>query len=84
MIIDPFTIWENGFPYTLLAAAGITPDSSMTEIKEASFDLMKQGMTPEQRAAWDTLRFPERRLVVDFFLYRQLPFSGATEQKGPL
>lgn len=82
MIIDPLTVWEDGFPYALLAGAGITPDSSMAEIKEASFTLMKQGMTPEQRAAWDTLRFPERRLVVDFFLYRQLPLPDAIQEKG--
>jgi hypothetical protein len=79
MIIDPLTTWEDGFPYTVLAEVGITPQSSTTEVKAASYALMERGMTPQQRAAWDTLRFPERRLVVDFFLYRTLPELGVED-----
>jgi hypothetical protein len=70
MLKDPLTTWDGLFPYDALAPAGITPDSSMKEIMDASFDLMAQGlMTPEIRAAWDELRIKQKRLLVDFFLY---------------
>lgn len=70
MIKDPQTYWPDGFPYDVLAPAGITPDSSLKQIRDAPFDLMEQGsMTPEVRKAWDTLRHPAQRLMVDFFLY---------------
>lgn len=71
MVKDPLTKWDGLFPYDALNAVGITPASSMKEIMDASFELMVQGlMTPEIRQAWDQLRFPEKRLFVDFFLYQ--------------
>jgi hypothetical protein len=71
MVKDPLTTWDGLFPYDALASVGITPASSMKEILDASFDLMAQGlMTSEVRQAWDQLRFPEKRLFVDFFLYQ--------------
>ncbi len=73
MFLDPLTQWEDGYPYIVLAEVDLTPASSMADVMDASFALMAQGMTPEGRAAWDALRFPDRRLVVDFFLYRALP-----------
>jgi hypothetical protein len=70
MFKDPTTHWPDGFPYDLLAPAGITPDSSMKEIMNAGWSLMPLGgMTPEVRQAWDTLRDPAQRLMVDFFMY---------------
>lgn len=72
MFKDPLTIWADGFPYDLLSPAGITPDSSQREIRDAAFTLMAQGpMAPEVRHAWDTLRQPERRLAVDFFMLEE-------------
>lgn len=69
---DPLTQWEDGFPYDLLAPSGVGPSSTMRQIRDASFALMAQGaMTPQVRRAWDTLRRPERRLVVDFFMCQQ-------------
>lgn len=73
MRIDPWTDWPDGFPYVVLADAGVTPTSSMKEIKDAGFHLTAGGMTPEKRRAWDGLRVPDRRLAVDFFLLRQAP-----------
>ena len=71
MLKDPLTKWDGLFPYDALAGVGITPESSMREVMDASFDLMAQGlMTPEMRQAWDELRFTQRRLFVDFFLYQ--------------
>ena len=55
-------------PYLDLEQVGVHPESSSREVKAASFDLMKVGMTPELRASWDVLRAPTRRLAVDFFL----------------
>ncbi len=70
MLKDPLTRWQGPFPYDLLAPVGITPQSSLKEVMDASYDLMAQGlMTPDVRAAWDKLRHTSERLVVDFFLY---------------
>jgi hypothetical protein len=52
--------------YEILAGVNVTPESSMTEVKNASFKLMANRMTPEQRQAWDALRNPETRLAIDF------------------
>ncbi len=68
MIKDP--MWRGLFPYDALAPAGITPESSMREVRDASFDLMARGlMSSEVRQAWDELRTVDRRQVVDFLLY---------------
>lgn len=70
MLKDPQANGDGGFPYDLLAEAGIGPSSSMKEILDASFLLMEQGRwSPEVRRAWDELRTIERRLEVDFLLY---------------
>lgn len=69
MFNDPLSEWEEGSPYELLAGAGITPASPAQAVRDASYVLMAQaGMTAAARRAWDELRHPGRRLVVDFFL----------------
>jgi hypothetical protein len=84
----PLTEWEEGFPYDLLAQVGITPDSSMEEIRDdAYFILMEQGlMTAQVRRALDTLRYPDRRLGVDFFMIHEehdYPAAGGgMEERG--
>lgn len=71
MIKDPLAEWAGPTSYDVLAVTGITPDSSMREVLDASFDLMERNlMEPEVRAAWDHLRLKQRRLFVDFFLYQ--------------
>ena len=71
MVKDPLTKWDGPFPYDALASVGITPNSTMKEVMDASFELMAQGlMTPEVRAGWDKLRLKGNRLLVDFFLYQ--------------
>lgn len=84
MLKDPLTTWNGLFPYDALAPIGVTPASSMRDIMDASFDLMAQGlMTPEVRQAWDELRFTQRRLLVDFFLYQvDLPTEIAQASAG--
>ncbi len=84
MLKDPLLRWRGLFPYDALAPAGVTPDSPMAEILDASFDLMAQGaMTHDARQAWDELRSVSRRLVVDFFLYPiDLPRESAPAQQA--
>lgn len=71
MVRDPWTCWDGGiFPYDALAEAGISFESGMKEIQEASFCLIEKGIwTPEKRAAWDILRKAEGRLWVDLLQY---------------
>ena len=76
MLKDPLTDWDGTFPYDALACVGITPDSTMKQVIDASFELMAQNrMTPEVRAAWDHLRIKDKRLLVDFFLYQFDPHT---------
>jgi outer membrane protein assembly factor BamD (BamD/ComL family) len=69
---DPWLRWVGSYPYDVFREAGLrtTPAASMKAVDEASFELQVSGMSPEQRAAWDTLRHVGRRLFVDAFLYR--------------
>ena len=70
MLKDPCLRWDGPFPYDALADVGVTPHSSMEQVRDASFELMANGtMTQEARAAWDTLRVTGSRLLVDFLLY---------------
>lgn len=70
MFKDPAARWEGEYPYDALAPVGVTPASTAREILDASYELMARClMTSSVRRAWDELRAPDRRLVVDFFLY---------------
>jgi hypothetical protein len=74
VIKDQLTVWNGQFPYDLLAAVGITPQSSQAEVEDASFALMtKRMMNPATQKAWDELRDPQRRLLVDILLYNADP-----------
>jgi len=81
---DPRTVWEGGFPYDVLASVGIGPESSMRSIRQASFTLMASGaMTPMARRAWDTLRNPASRLVIDFFMLADPVSPGSLAEDTP-
>jgi hypothetical protein len=77
LLKDPHLPWEGDFPYERLnrrlqeaGHPGLTPSSTSKEIQDALFDLMATGaVSTEDRLAWDELRLPERRLVLDFFMY---------------
>jgi hypothetical protein len=70
MLKDPTTAWDGPFPYDVLAVVGVTPQLPHAGVLDVSFELLAQGlMTPETRKAWEELRLPQRRLLVDFFLY---------------
>lgn len=67
---DPDFRWPSPFPYDVLAPFGLTPESSAQQILDASFDLMaSHALTPAVRAAWDAVRNPENRLLLDLFFY---------------
>jgi hypothetical protein len=76
LIRGPSLPWDGAFPYDTLSGAlvkrgcpPVTTESTIAGIKDAFFDLMGPQSDPSERAAWDQLRIPESRLVVDFFLY---------------
>lgn len=74
VVYDPGIRWSEGFPYDLLE---VSPTSSMEQIRDASLALQQKGkLTPERRAAWDTLRNPERRLHTDAYLLLAPPDEG--------
>ncbi|HEX6352949.1 hypothetical protein [Actinophytocola sp.] len=79
MIKDPLTAWQGQFPYDALAPVGITPQSSQAEVKDASYALMtgKLMREPAVQKAWDELRDPLRRLMVDIQLYNLDPVEEA-------
>jgi hypothetical protein len=80
---DPLTEWEGGFPYDLLAPAGITPESTAKEVKDAPFILMEQrAMSPESTRAWEILRRPDQRLMVDFFMLDEQPAPESGGRQG--
>ncbi len=74
---DTHLPWQGEFPYERLNRSlqkvghpGVNPSTTIQEVKDALFDLMSKGtVKPEDRLAWDELRLPERRLVLDFFMY---------------
>ncbi|MEV0091409.1 hypothetical protein [Streptomyces sp. NPDC050738] len=71
MIKDPGTAWNGPFPYDVLAAVGVTPETTQRDLqKDISFELMLQGlMTPEAQTAWHELRTPDSRLLMDVLMY---------------
>jgi len=77
LIKDPHLSWPSEFPYERLSESlrqighpGIDPNSSAKQINDALFDLMAAGKpSTEDRLAWDELRYLDRRLLADFFMY---------------
>jgi hypothetical protein len=74
---DRLLAWDGAHPYEAMHRFGITPSSSAREVLDASFD-----MTPDDlrdaalNQAWELLRRPASRLLVDFFCYH-LPEPAA-------
>lgn len=77
LLKDPALPWPGEFPYESLnrrlreaGHPGLDASSTAREVKDALFDLMAlRSVGAEARLAWDELRLPERRLVLDFFMY---------------
>jgi len=70
MFRDPEMTWDGKVPYDDLAEQGVTPDSTMTQIKDCAGELMRRGLRNKLRKSYDQLRLLPNRLVLDFFLYR--------------
>ncbi len=73
LFADPHLPWRGGFPYQRLTERlqqrgkpGLGPSSSAREVQDALFDLMSR----KDREILDEIRYLDRRLVVDFFMYR--------------
>jgi hypothetical protein len=71
LVSDPNLGWPGGLPYDVFARLGISPQSSIEAVNNASYDLQLQesGMSTEEQAAWDRLRTVPQRLFLDAFLY---------------
>ncbi len=72
--VDPALPWEGEFPYRVLRRFGITPDSPADAVQDASFDMSASDLADAAvNLAWEKLRVPRRRLVIDFFCYALPP-----------
>lgn len=74
LINDPEFPWIGGRPYDVLnqrllanSEPPIGPLSSNREIGDAGFGL--RGASAAERKAWDQLKLPQERIVIDFFHY---------------
>ena len=78
LVYDPLLPWEGAEnPYKLFAPLGVLPTSRMEHCKsEVGFELqgkfagMDEGERKVWRNAWDALRLNNKRLLLDFLLYR--------------
>ncbi|HEX4224703.1 MAG TPA: hypothetical protein VHZ97_20195, partial [Pseudonocardiaceae bacterium] len=71
LVADPAALREPTFPYRALASAGVTPASPTDVVANAPFILMERGsISWRERVAWDQLRTPAERLLVDARMYR--------------
>lgn len=71
LVADPVALREPTFPYLALASAGVTPASPTEVVTDATFTLMERGgISWQERVAWDQLRTPAKRLLVDARMYR--------------
>jgi len=75
-VAEPRAPWEGGeCPYEVL---GVPPAASAEHSVDLAYDLQARpgGMSQAERQAWDALRRVEKRLLVDFGLYRVMDPSG--------
>ncbi len=71
MVACPLVHYAKDSPYDVLARYDVTPTSSMEDCKNVGFELQKKRMTKSQReGVWDPVRLIEKRLELDFGLYR--------------
>ncbi|HEX6352950.1 CHAT domain-containing protein [Actinophytocola sp.] len=71
LVADPMSLSDETFPYRALSSVGVTPASPTDLMQDAAYKLMERGgMSWQERVAWDQLRTPAKRMVVDAGLYR--------------
>lgn len=74
-------------PYQALAAFGAEFDATMSEINRSGQRAQKaRALDRERRAAWQTLRNAEKRLIIDLFFVQSnaAVFGELDEQLSPL
>jgi hypothetical protein len=69
---DAYLTWDPEFPYDVVEEAGVTPDSSIREVRDADDYFVSVHMVGETRQAMSELEEIGKRLFVDFFLYQTL------------
>jgi hypothetical protein len=70
LIFDPALQWEGPFPYAVLARLGVSPQSTASQILDASYAIVAEAATDQQlNDAWESLHLTSRRLFADFFCY---------------
>ena len=70
LIKDPLVQSREEYPYEVLAPAGVTPSSSMREVKGALSGMKDHpSKGQEVRLAWDKLTKQKERLPIDCFRY---------------
>lgn len=79
MCIDPDTIWEGGFPYDVLAFADVDPDTPIQRVMMSMATIQRAGKRAEAHLAWSQLSAVNKRLFVDFFLYRHEPTEDSED-----
>ncbi|MEV7871016.1 CHAT domain-containing protein [Streptomyces sp. NPDC088124] len=85
LLADPLAERDPGFPYRALDSAGINPGSPTDTVQNAAFMLMERGgMSWQERVAWNQLRWPAQRLLVDAFLYRLREPAALADRLGAL
>lgn len=72
MLKDAYLVWDHEFPYDVLEEAGVTPNSSMREVRDADDYFIFVHKVGETRQAMSELEEIGKRLFVDFFLYQTL------------
>lgn len=71
LVADPVALRDPTFPYPALADAGVTPASPAEVVADLMFALMERGMVSwQERVAWEQLRVPAKRLLVDARMFR--------------
>ena len=66
--IDPLIPWDGAYPYLVLQPLGLTPQSTTTQVLDASYSMTSEQIEdPVLNDAWEALRIAKSRLVVDFF-----------------
>jgi hypothetical protein len=82
-LLHPGSLDGTPCAYERMARFGLGPDSSARDVKDASFAMTPQDeRDPAVALAWEDLRLPARRLVVDLWAL-ELPPAGPVSPAAP-
>lgn len=67
---DPTLEWDGPHPYKVMRRFGLGPGSSTQDVLDASFEMESDTPLAEaENRAWELLRIPAKRALIDFFCY---------------